>query len=180
GLTTAHDRAALDDPAREAVDRLATRRALRMISRLPANQAEAVMLRVVVGLDVAQTASVLGKRPGAVRVAAMRGLRQLAAAIEQDTSHRDWFAEDDPKRDAERVESGNISTGNSGIDVESDSALSDGAPSGNARSDGAEPDEADPSIDGVAVNAAARGGRRALIGAERATTTGSEEVTERP
>jgi RNA polymerase sigma-70 factor (ECF subfamily) len=38
-----------------------------------------VILRAVVGLSVADTAAVLGKRPGAVRVAAMRGLRRLAA-----------------------------------------------------------------------------------------------------
>ena len=37
------------------------------------------MLRVVAGLDVAGAAQVLGKRPGAVRVATMRGLRKLAA-----------------------------------------------------------------------------------------------------
>jgi RNA polymerase sigma-70 factor (ECF subfamily) len=36
----------------------------------------------VAGLDVAQTAQVLGKRPGAVRVAAMRGLRRLAGHAE--------------------------------------------------------------------------------------------------
>jgi RNA polymerase sigma-70 factor (ECF subfamily) len=56
--------------------------ALRMISTLPKDQAEAVMLRVVAGLDVAQTAQVLGKRPGAVRIAAMRGLRRLAGHAE--------------------------------------------------------------------------------------------------
>ena len=48
------------------------------VRTLPRDQAEAVMLRVVAGLDVAQTAQVLGKRAGAVRVAAMRGLRRLA------------------------------------------------------------------------------------------------------
>jgi RNA polymerase sigma-70 factor (ECF subfamily) len=37
------------------------------------------MLRVVAGLDVASTARILGKRPGAVRIATMRGLRRLAA-----------------------------------------------------------------------------------------------------
>ncbi len=82
GLYTAPDLAAGDDPAREAVERLATRRALRLIAELPANQAEAVMLRVVVGLDVTQTAEVLGKRPGAIRIAAMRGLRRLASVID--------------------------------------------------------------------------------------------------
>ncbi|GAA5179903.1 RNA polymerase sigma factor [Rugosimonospora acidiphila] len=53
--------------------------ALGLIASLPPDQAEAVMLRVVAGLDVAQTAQVLGKRAGAVRVASMRGLRRLAA-----------------------------------------------------------------------------------------------------
>jgi RNA polymerase sigma-70 factor (ECF subfamily) len=82
GLATAADRAARDDPAGEAVERMATRRALRLIAALPPDQAEAVMLRAVLGLDVAQSAAVLGKRPGAVRIAAMRGLRRLAAEIE--------------------------------------------------------------------------------------------------
>jgi RNA polymerase sigma-70 factor (ECF subfamily) len=62
----------------EAIDRLSTKWALEIIASLPRDQAEAVMLRVVAGLDVAQTAQVLGKRPGAVRIAAMRGLRRLA------------------------------------------------------------------------------------------------------
>ena len=66
------------DAALEALDRLGTGWALAVVSSLPPDQAEAVMLRVVAGLDVAQTAEVLGKRPGAVRIAAMRGLRRLA------------------------------------------------------------------------------------------------------
>ncbi len=81
GLFELDSRASRDDPAREAVERLATQQALRLISSLPPNQAEAVMLRVVVGMDVTQTAAVLGKRPGAIRVAAMRGLRRLATLI---------------------------------------------------------------------------------------------------
>jgi RNA polymerase sigma-70 factor, ECF subfamily len=70
------------DAATEALDRLGTEWALDMIAALPKDQAEAVMLRVVAGLDAVQTAAVLGKRPGAVRVAAMRGLRRLASAAE--------------------------------------------------------------------------------------------------
>jgi RNA polymerase sigma-70 factor (ECF subfamily) len=66
------------DPFAEATDRAELAWALRMIGSLPADQAEAVLLRVVAGLDVGQTAQVLGKRAGAVRVAAMRGLRRLA------------------------------------------------------------------------------------------------------
>jgi RNA polymerase sigma-70 factor, ECF subfamily len=66
------------DAEREALDGLGTRWALAVVATLPPDQAEAVMLRVVAGLDVAQTAQVLGKRPGAVRIATMRGLRRLA------------------------------------------------------------------------------------------------------
>jgi RNA polymerase sigma-70 factor (ECF subfamily) len=56
--------------------------AIDMIRSLPRGQAEALMLRLVVGLDVAAAAQVLGKRPGMVRVATMRGLRQLAVRAE--------------------------------------------------------------------------------------------------
>lgn len=84
GLGATVERAARDDPAAEAVEQMATRRALRLIAGLSPDQAEAVMLRAVLGLDVAQTAAVLGKRPGAVRVATMRGLRRLAAMIETE------------------------------------------------------------------------------------------------
>jgi RNA polymerase sigma-70 factor (ECF subfamily) len=67
------------DAATEALTGDDTAWALRMIATLPGDQAEAVMLRVVAGLDVATTAHVLGKRAGAVRIATMRGLRRLAA-----------------------------------------------------------------------------------------------------
>ncbi|GAA3347998.1 RNA polymerase sigma factor [Amorphoplanes nipponensis] len=67
------------DAAAEAIEGSDTRWALGLIASLPTDQAEAVMLRVVAGLDVATTAKVLGKRSGAVRVATMRGLRKLAA-----------------------------------------------------------------------------------------------------
>lgn len=83
GLAAAAERPARDDTAGEAVERLATERALRLIAGLPPNQAEAVLLRVVAGMDVAQTAAVLGKRGGAVRVAAMRGLRRLAEVLQE-------------------------------------------------------------------------------------------------
>ena len=70
------------DSAQEALDGLGTEWALSVIASLPRTQAEVIILRVVAGLDVAQTAHVLGKRPGAVRVAALRGLRQLAEHAE--------------------------------------------------------------------------------------------------
>lgn len=67
------------DAAAEVLEGSDTRWALGLIATLPTDQAEAVMLRVVAGLDVATTAKVLGKRAGAVRIATMRGLRRLAA-----------------------------------------------------------------------------------------------------
>jgi len=70
------------DAAEDLIRRSETDWALSVIASLPKDQAEAVLLRVVAGLDVAQTAQVLGKRPGAVRIAAMRGLRRLAGHAE--------------------------------------------------------------------------------------------------
>ncbi|MEV8567419.1 RNA polymerase sigma factor [Streptomyces sp. NPDC051322] len=69
------------DTAADALDNLSTRRALAAIATLPQDQAEAVLLRVVVGLDGPATARVLGKRTGAVRMASHRGLKQLAAKL---------------------------------------------------------------------------------------------------
>ena len=63
-----------------------------MISALPKDQAEAVLLRVVMGLDAKAAGQALGKRPGAVRAAAFRGLRTLAARLEADTSARNTSA----------------------------------------------------------------------------------------
>lgn len=73
------DSGAVSDAASVYLEEEDTAWALRMIATLPTDQAEAVALRVVAGLDVATTAQILGKRPGAVRIAAMRGLRRLAA-----------------------------------------------------------------------------------------------------
>ena len=66
------------DAAATALEDEGTTWALRIIATLPTDQAEAVMLRIVAGLDVTTTAHILGKRPGAVRIATMRGLRRLA------------------------------------------------------------------------------------------------------
>ncbi|GAA0267480.1 RNA polymerase sigma factor [Actinomadura nitritigenes] len=64
-----------------ALDGIATEDALRLIAGLPRDQAEAVLLRVVVGLDAKSAGKVLGKRPGAVRTAAHRGLRRLSERL---------------------------------------------------------------------------------------------------
>jgi RNA polymerase sigma-70 factor, ECF subfamily len=72
------------DPGDSAVDRLETEAALRRISELPAAQSDAVMLRAIAGLDVAHVAAIMGKRPGAVRVLAHRGLRTLARRLAEE------------------------------------------------------------------------------------------------
>ncbi|WP_367827860.1 RNA polymerase sigma factor [Streptomyces sp. LMG1-1-1.1] len=71
------------DTAGEALDALSTERALALIAGLPRDQAEAVLLRVVVGLDGPTSARVLGKRPGAVRSAAHRGLKRLERQLRE-------------------------------------------------------------------------------------------------
>lgn len=76
----------------EAVANTATDEALRLVSSLPADQAELVMLRVVAGLDVAAVAQLVGKKPGTVRVAVHRALQKLSRdprARALDTEVRD-------------------------------------------------------------------------------------------
>ncbi len=75
------ERAAPDDPAAAAFEAASTEDALALIAELPPDQAEVVVLRVVADLDVAQVAAIVGKRPGAVRVLAHRGLRRLAGRL---------------------------------------------------------------------------------------------------
>ncbi|MFF3541090.1 RNA polymerase sigma factor [Streptomyces platensis] len=72
------------DTAGEALEALGTGRTMRLIARLPQDQAEAVVLRVVVGLDAKSAAEVLGKRAGAVRTAAHRGLKRLAELLGEE------------------------------------------------------------------------------------------------
>jgi RNA polymerase sigma-70 factor (ECF subfamily) len=81
--------AMLDLPAGQdtvdlVADNLATAWAIGLIARLPADQAEAVLLRAVVGLDAKTAGAVLGKRAGAVRVAAHRGLKTLARMLAEN------------------------------------------------------------------------------------------------
>jgi RNA polymerase sigma-70 factor (ECF subfamily) len=73
--------AAADDPAADALEGFATRAALAQVALLPADQAEAILLRVVAGLDVRRVADLMGKRPGTVRVLTHRGLRRLAERL---------------------------------------------------------------------------------------------------
>jgi RNA polymerase sigma-70 factor, ECF subfamily len=69
------------DAADEALEHLDTDAALDALSTLAPDQAEVILLRVLGGLDVERVASIMGKRPGTVRVLQHRGLRRLAAAL---------------------------------------------------------------------------------------------------
>jgi RNA polymerase sigma-70 factor, ECF subfamily len=69
------------DAEQVAMDNMATGSAMALLSKLPEQQAEVVFLRVVAGLDTEAVAEILGRSPGAVRVAAHRGLKKLATLL---------------------------------------------------------------------------------------------------
>lgn len=83
------DRPAGDDAVGDIVEGLSPEGALALLRTLPADQAEAIMLRVVAGLDVAQVARIMNKRPGSVRVLAHRGLKALAERLAPATAGQD-------------------------------------------------------------------------------------------
>jgi RNA polymerase sigma-70 factor (ECF subfamily) len=71
-----------------AADRSAgTQWALDTLSTLPPEQAEIIALRVIADLDVHETAKLVGKSPGAVRVTAHRALRRLAEQLGGDPTN---------------------------------------------------------------------------------------------
>jgi RNA polymerase sigma-70 factor (ECF subfamily) len=86
GLDDLLDRPERHDAWDLAAERMSTEQAVALIATLPRDQAEAVLLRAVVGLEPAAAAEVLGKRPGAVRVAAHRGLKSLARKLGTGTA----------------------------------------------------------------------------------------------
>jgi len=71
------------DAADLAMEHFGTRWAIAMLAQLPPLQAEVILLRVVAGLDTDAVARMVSRSPGAVRVAAHRGLRRLAQILEQ-------------------------------------------------------------------------------------------------
>jgi RNA polymerase sigma-70 factor (ECF subfamily) len=68
------------DPA-ERLDGLGD--ALALVRLLPADQADAVLLRVLVDLDVTGVAAVMGRSEGSVRVLTHRGLHRLRELLAQ-------------------------------------------------------------------------------------------------
>lgn len=82
-LEARHDRAGGDVEA-EAIGGLTTAAALESVGRLPEEQADIVLLRVLGGLSAEEVGAIIGKRPGTVRVIQMRALRRLARELERD------------------------------------------------------------------------------------------------
>lgn len=70
--------AGVRDAETDALERLSTETAITLIAQLPRDQAEAVLLRVVGGLPVAEVARLMERSPGHVRVLCHRALRKLA------------------------------------------------------------------------------------------------------
>jgi RNA polymerase sigma-70 factor, ECF subfamily len=72
------------DPASLAVDHIRAQQALDLImTDLSGDQADAVLLRIVAGLEVAEVARIMGRSPGAVRVLCHRALRRLAPLLSE-------------------------------------------------------------------------------------------------
>jgi RNA polymerase sigma-70 factor (ECF subfamily) len=78
----AAEQLASPDAAEVALGAISARAVVALIAALPRDQAEIIMLRVVAGLEAGEVARIVGKTPGAVRVAAHRGLRRLAGLAE--------------------------------------------------------------------------------------------------
>ncbi len=69
------------DAADLAIEHIDTRSAMALVAKLPPHQAEVILLRVVAGLDTKTVARLVASTPGAVRVAAHRGLRRMAEIL---------------------------------------------------------------------------------------------------
>jgi RNA polymerase sigma-70 factor (ECF subfamily) len=61
--------------------------ALALVRRLPPDQAEAVLLRVVADLDVATVARIMNRREGSVRVLVHRGLEKLSELCQKPVTN---------------------------------------------------------------------------------------------
>jgi len=82
-MTDAAQQLTTPDAADQALEAVSTQAAMDLLTSLPREQAEIIMLRVVAGLDTGDVARIVGKSPGAVRVSSHRGLRRLAGQVAQ-------------------------------------------------------------------------------------------------
>ncbi|WP_250575191.1 sigma-70 family RNA polymerase sigma factor [Nonomuraea sediminis] len=73
-------------PEETVVRYIEVEHARRLLARLPQNQRELLLLRVVSGLSAEETGNVLGMSPGAVRVAQHRALARLRQMAELESA----------------------------------------------------------------------------------------------
>ena len=74
------------DPSRvddQAITALSTQAIWEMFEKLTDNQREVLALRIIADLSVAESASVMGKRPGAVKALQRRALASVRAELER-------------------------------------------------------------------------------------------------
>jgi len=79
-----NDSPASGDTETEALEGMTTASALARIAKLPPDQAEVVLLRVVAGFSAKEVGLMMGKRPGTVRVLQHRALANLARDLARE------------------------------------------------------------------------------------------------
>lgn len=84
-LTLAHDAVADDDPPERILADEEVRGVRAAFARLSPDDREILELRVVGGLVAEEVAAVVGKRPGAIRMAQSRALGRLRKLMEETT-----------------------------------------------------------------------------------------------
>jgi len=85
--------------------------AITLIRRLPDDQADAVLLRVVADLDVSEVAEIMGHSEGNVRVLTHRGLKRLAELLGVGFEPSDGRVPGGPDRDPEDGDTEDAVTG---------------------------------------------------------------------
>ncbi|MFA4964977.1 MAG: sigma-70 family RNA polymerase sigma factor [Thermoleophilia bacterium] len=68
----------------DALHPLVTKEVCRLLDHLAPDQRDVLLLRVLAGLSIVETADVLGKRPGAVKSLQVRGLAALRRALSSE------------------------------------------------------------------------------------------------
>ncbi|HLV71799.1 RNA polymerase sigma-70 factor (ECF subfamily) [Actinomadura hallensis] len=76
-----------EGPERTVLDSMTNRTLLLAVKRLGSEQQECVVLRFLHGLSVAETALVMGKKPGAIKALQYRAVRSLARMLPPDLRH---------------------------------------------------------------------------------------------
>lgn len=70
-----------DNTENQALERIATLDAITTVTSLPRDQAAAVLLCVIIGIDTPSASRILHKKPGAIRTAQHRGLKSIKTRI---------------------------------------------------------------------------------------------------